>query len=58
MRESLKDEKYKGDDYQVDKELKNGPLANRRCTDLLFSVIFMAFIGLLGYVTTEAFKNE
>lgn len=57
-RESLVDEKYKGEDYQVNKELKNGPLANRRCTDFLFTVIFLAFIGLLGYITSGAIQNE
>jgi solute carrier family 44 protein 1 (choline transporter-like protein)/choline transporter-like protein 2/4/5 len=58
MRESLKDKDYKGEDYVVDKELKNGPLNNRKCTDVLFLLMFLAFTGLNLYVTKEATKNS
>ena len=36
------------------KLLKNGPLENRGCTDILCCIIFLAFWGVMGYVATVA----
>lgn len=53
----LKDQNYKGDDYNIDTELEKGPLGNRRCTDLLCLLIFvLATIGI-GYIGTYAVAN-
>jgi hypothetical protein len=47
----LKDRKYKGEDYSVDKKLANGPENNRKCTDCLFLLIWFAFLGGMLYMT-------
>jgi len=41
----LNSKEYKGEDYEVDKELDNGPLNEdkRHCTDILFYVLFVLF---------------
>jgi hypothetical protein len=49
-RQSLIDPDYKGEDYFIDPELRQGPLTNRRCTDLLCLIIFIAAIVAGGYV--------
>ena len=53
----LKDRKYTADDYNVDAEMAKGPLQNRRCTDCLFLLIFMGFLGLMGYMTIDGYVN-
>ena len=35
-------DRYAHSDYKVDLELKNGPMKNRRCTDPLCVIIFLA----------------
>ena len=58
----LKDRDYKGEDYNVDKSLADGPMDTdkRRCTDCLFLIIWFAFlIGMMamtidGYVNGDA----
>ena len=47
----LKDRKYKGEDYQADKKIRDGPLQERRCTDCLFLLVFIAFLGLMIWMT-------
>jgi hypothetical protein len=47
----LKDRKYQGEDYSVDKKLANGPENNRKCTDCLFLLIWFAFLGGMLYMT-------
>jgi len=37
--------------------MKNGPLSNRRCSDCLFTILFLAFLGLVGYIMIEAVEN-
>jgi hypothetical protein len=32
-------------------------MKNRRCTDLLFTILFLAFAGVCGYVCMEGFSN-
>lgn len=53
-----KDEKYKGADYanpnyggpETDDALKDGPIADRSCTDILCCLIFIAFNVAMVYV--------
>lgn len=56
-RESLRDQSYHGEDYLANQELLNGPLSNRKCTDCLFLVLFLAFFGLLIYITSESVEK-
>ena len=35
----------------------HGPLKNRRCTDFLFTVLFLAFAGACGYVVVQGTTN-
>jgi choline transporter-like protein 2/4/5 len=53
----LADPGYKGDDYMIDPELQQGPLTNRRCTDCLCLIIFLAAIGAGCYVGYFAAVN-
>jgi len=47
----LKDRDYKGDDYFPDKDVVSGPRKDRRCTDCCFMLVFIAFLGGMGYMT-------
>ena len=53
-RKSLMDPNYKGEDYMIDIELRQGPLKNRRCTDILCLIIFSCVIGAMIYVADYA----
>lgn len=36
----------------MDEEIRNiGPLKSRGCSDFLFTIIFLAFVGIMGYIT-------
>lgn len=37
--------------------LMDGPLGNRRCTDFLFLLIFIAFAGAMGWICSYGLKN-
>lgn len=56
----LKDRGYKGEDYMVDVKLAKGPENDRKCTDCLFLIVWIAFlIGMMwmiidGYVLGDA----
>jgi len=41
----------------VDENLANGPLKDRKCTDILFFLIFVAFFSGYGYTSNYAFAN-
>lgn len=46
----LKDREYKGEDFDVPEDLKNGPRVNRKCTNLLCYIVFVVFnITMLGF---------
>lgn len=58
FRNSLADPRYKGDDYYVDEEIRNiGPLRSRGCSDFIFTIIFIAFVGLMAYLTYGSIQN-
>ena len=58
LRQSLNDPNFKGESYEVEEALlEGGPLRNRKCTDCLFLVLFLAFAGAMGYVSMFAYKN-
>lgn len=58
LRESLNDENYDGGDYLVDPELANGPLFNRKCTDVFCLLIFWLYITAYGYTVVYAYGNS
>jgi hypothetical protein len=53
----LKDRKYKGDDYNCDKTLVNGPVEQRRCTDCLFLLVWIAFLVGMMAMTIDGYVN-
>ena len=52
------DRNYKGEDYEVDQKLREGPMTDRKCTDCLFLIIFLAFVGVFCYVTVLGYQNN
>lgn len=50
------DPNYKGEDYQAPKHLEDGPQKERKCTDVLFAIIYFLFVSAMigcsvyGYV--------
>jgi hypothetical protein len=55
----LKDRDYKGDDYNVDKGMSEGPMDTdkRRCTDCLFLIVWFTFlVGMMG-MTIDGYVN-
>ena len=50
-------EKDKEKDTLPRDELKNGPIADRGCTDILCCLIFMAFIVVLAGIMVYGFSN-
>ena len=56
-RKSLADPNYRGEDYTIDTAIENGPLTNRRCTDILCLLIFLIATGFAGYVLVYAVEN-
>lgn len=44
------DPNYKGGDYEIDTAIENGPLGNRRCTDIFCILIFIAALCGAGYI--------
>lgn len=39
----------KNDELEVDKDLENGPISKRSCTDILCCLLFIGFIGTIVY---------
>lgn len=54
----MNDKDYDGSDYLVDPEIANGPLFNRKCTDVFCVLIFWLFIGTYGYTCIYAYGNS
>jgi len=55
--EALNDENYDGKDYQVDSKIRDGPLFDRKCTDIIFLLFFFAFMGGYGWTVHYAYAN-
>ena len=53
----LKDRSYKGDDFNVKKELGGGPFNNRRCTDVFCCLLFLVFLSGMGFCTYYGYHN-
>lgn len=53
----MADPNYKGDDYNIDTAIEKGPLGNRKCTDMLCVLIFLACTGGMGYIGYYAVSN-
>lgn len=56
-REALKDKDYDGEDFTSDPELRNGPMIHRKCTDVLFWILFVASIVFYFYTCIYGWKN-
>jgi len=57
-RSKLQDRSYKGDDYNVKQELQKGPQeGGRKCTDILFLIIFLGFFGFMFYMIGYGIAN-
>ena len=56
-RQSLANPNYKGDDYEIDTAIENGPLGNRRCTDIFCILVFIAALCGAGYIGMYAVSN-
>ena len=52
----LKDRNYKGEDFNVKAELGNGPFNNRRCTDVFCCLLFLVFLGGMGFCTAYGYQ--
>ncbi len=53
------EEEDKGCDF-IDSQitiLKHGPNENKRCTDMIFCVLFLAVLGYVGYLSYQGFKT-
>ena len=44
-------------DFDIDKELEEGPLVKRKCTDPICCLAFVAFIGFSIYLMDQAIKK-
>lgn len=56
-REALNDKEYDGQDFQAPSELRDGPMTNRKCTDLLFVLLFIVTLGGYGWTVKYSFDN-
>lgn len=54
IRESLRDPDYRGNDYSIDTMIRTGPMAKRRCTDLICFFVFLVACGGIGYIGNYA----
>ncbi len=51
----LKDRSYKAHNYGVSKELEKGPLPQRKCTNLLCLIVFIAAVGAVLYMSIDGY---
>jgi len=57
-RQALKDPDYKGEDYTVNQELKDGPIKERKCTDIFCILLFILFAGTYIYSIVYGYQNN
>ena len=53
----LKDRSYKAHDYKVNPAIAKGPVQDRRCTDVLFCLLFNFVIGVMLYWCIDGYIN-
>lgn len=57
-RGKLRDPEYKGEDFEIDRDQINGPLAvERSCTDVLCCLVFLFFCVGLGGIAIYGYQN-
>jgi hypothetical protein len=54
-RESFNDKDYDGQDFIAPSELRNGPMTNRKCTDVFFFLLFLVSLGGYGLTVKYSF---
>ena len=54
--EDLNDKNYKGENYTTNPRIRDGPINERNCTDMLFNFIFLIFIAWYGYTVYYAYE--
>jgi len=54
----LKDRNYKGEDYKVHPKIAQGPMQDRRCTDVLFCLLFNAVLGVMLNWCINGYVND
>ena len=57
QRDKLKDPKYKGEDYECDMRMAEGPFKKRQCSDMLCCLVFLLFLGGLGACSFYGYSN-
>ena len=57
IRQSLADPHYTAQEYEIDQTIAQGPLHNRRCTDVLCLIIFLVALVGGGYIGIYALEN-
>ncbi len=58
LRQSLASHRESGVmDYQCNPSIKHGPIHQRKCTDLLFTILFIVFVAVMGYIGNSAYTN-
>jgi hypothetical protein len=55
-RQSLADPNYRGNDYAIDTMIRTGPMGNRKCTDCVCLLIFLA--SCAGMTMIGLYANE
>ena len=55
--QKLKDPNYKGEDFEIDQEIENGPRVNRGCTDILCCFLFLAFTFGMVVIASYAWAH-
>lgn len=55
--DKMKSRKYKADDFNVNTELHEGPLENRKCTDVCCCLIFLSFLTTLFIMAIYGYSN-
>ena len=53
----ISDRNYKGEDFNINPDLVKNPFEKRKCTDVLMGLFFLAFLGLMGFMTIFGYVN-
>jgi len=55
--DKMKSRKYKAEDFNVNCDLQHGPMKDRKCTDICCCMIFVAFLGTIGFMGVYGYLN-